>query len=150
MLLYNLPPYTNHITYHHLELSYQFVLPSRHSPGIFPRFPFNFPSITFNPPPSCLEPTLVALFRIYYMVLSLPCVHIHLLSSDRERHLWSSKRFRVYVYLSSEDLFIFFGKSSLLLFLFCYLNFGTYLSTSSQRKFKLFYFSSSKSFLDNC
>ena len=27
------------------------------------------------------------------MPLSLPCVHIHLLSSDQERHLWSSKCF---------------------------------------------------------
>ena len=30
-----LPPNTNHITYHHLELVYQFILSSRRSPGIF-------------------------------------------------------------------------------------------------------------------
>ena len=37
-------------------------------------------------------PTLVAVFLIYHVTPPLPCVHIHLLSSDRERHLWSSKR----------------------------------------------------------
>ena len=48
---------------------------------------------------------------------SLLWVHIDLLSSDRERHLWSSKHF------------IFFSKSFLLLFLLlCYLYFGTFLS----------------------
>ena len=38
-------------------------------------------------PSSCPAPTLVALIRNCHMVLPLPCVHIHLLSSDRERHL---------------------------------------------------------------
>ena len=50
---------------------------------------------------------------------SVMCVHIHLLFSDRtsvivETILW---RFCVYVCLSSRDLFIFFGKSFLFLFL---------------------------------
>ena len=44
-------------------------------------------------PLSCLAIPLVALFKISHMMPSLPCVHIHLLSSDRERHLWSSKCF---------------------------------------------------------
>ena len=35
----------------------------------------------------------MALFQIYHVLPSLLCVHIHLLSSDRERHLWSSKSF---------------------------------------------------------
>ena len=30
---------------------------------------------------------LVALFKNSHMAVSLPCVHIHLLSSDRERHM---------------------------------------------------------------
>jgi hypothetical protein len=43
---------------------------------------------------------------------SLPCVHIHLLSSHWERHLWLSKLFSeasvgFYICLSSGDLFIF-------------------------------------------
>ena len=33
-LLHNLPPNTNHITCRHLEIAYQFVLSSRHNPGI--------------------------------------------------------------------------------------------------------------------
>ena len=33
-VIHNLPPNTNHITHRHLELPYQFVLFSRHSPGI--------------------------------------------------------------------------------------------------------------------
>ena len=33
-VLHNLPPDTNHMTLRHLELAYQFVLSSRHSPGI--------------------------------------------------------------------------------------------------------------------
>ena len=33
-VLHNLPPNTNLITRHHLELAYQFILSSRHSPGI--------------------------------------------------------------------------------------------------------------------
>ena len=35
----------------------------------------------------------VALFRNSHVVPSLPWVHIHLFSSDRERHLWLSKHF---------------------------------------------------------
>ena len=37
------------------------------------------------------------------MMPSLPCVHIHLLSSDRERHL---ERRNISIKLSSGDLFI--------------------------------------------
>ena len=33
-VLYNLLPNTNHISHHYLELTYQFILSSRHSPGI--------------------------------------------------------------------------------------------------------------------
>jgi hypothetical protein len=39
-VLHNLPPNANHITCHNLKLAYQFILYSRHSPGIF-----SFPSI---------------------------------------------------------------------------------------------------------
>ena len=45
-VLYNLPPNTNHITRHTLELAYQFVLSSRHRPGINLMI-----SIQFPPPP---------------------------------------------------------------------------------------------------
>ena len=40
---------------------------------------------------------------------SLPCIHIHLLSSDQERHLWSSKRFQLslHVFVCSFPLKIF-------------------------------------------
>ena len=45
------------------------------------------------------------------MVPHDPCIHIHLLSSDWERHLWSSKCFNLaavcFVCLSSGNLFIF-------------------------------------------
>ena len=48
---------TNHITCRLLELAYQFVLPSRRSPGINLRwFPFNFPS-TLSTPPTFLSCT---------------------------------------------------------------------------------------------
>ena len=87
-VLHNLTPNTNHIIRHHLELAYQFFLSSRHTPGI------NLHSI-FPPllSPSCLAPILVTLFQIYHVMPSLPCAHKHLLSSDRERHMWSSKHF---------------------------------------------------------
>jgi len=49
-VLHNLPPNTNHITRHHLELAYQFVMSSRYSPDINVRwFPFNFPFLSRNP-----------------------------------------------------------------------------------------------------
>ena len=90
-VLRNLPPNTNYSTCHHLKLSYQFILSSRYNPGInLSWFPFNFPPF---PPPFCLASTLVAFFQNSHMAQSLPCVHIHLLSSDWERHLWSLKHF---------------------------------------------------------
>ena len=47
---------------------------------------------SFLPPPSSRNP-LVASFKNSLVAPSLPCVHIHLISSDWERHLWSSKLF---------------------------------------------------------
>ena len=60
------------------------------------------------------------------VVLSLLCVHIHLLSSDQQRHLWLPKHFsEVSMCLCVPFIQIsphFFGKSFLFLFLFlCYL-----------------------------
>ena len=47
---WNVPPYNNHITRRHIELAYQFILPSTHSLGInLRKFPFNFPSILSAP-----------------------------------------------------------------------------------------------------
>jgi hypothetical protein len=40
-----------------------------------------------------ITPTLVEFFQIYHMAWSLPSVHIHLLSSDQERHLQLLKHF---------------------------------------------------------
>jgi hypothetical protein len=77
--------------------------------------------------------TMASRNHVFIMVPSLPCVHIHFLSSDRERHLWSSNisvKFPcVYVCLSSRNLFIFSVRVSFLfLFIFfCYLEFGTFL-----------------------
>ena len=68
LVFHNLPPNTNHITYHHLELTYQFVLSTWHSPGINLRWLlFNFPSIPSTPPSFCLAPSLVALFQNSHM-----------------------------------------------------------------------------------
>ena len=57
----------------------------------------NFTSIFLSPPSllpsSCPAPTLVALLRNCHVASSLLCVHIRLVSSDWERHLWLSKRF---------------------------------------------------------
>ena len=44
-VLHKLPPNTNHFTSCHIELAFQIILPSRHSPGInFRQFPIFFPS----------------------------------------------------------------------------------------------------------
>ena len=53
---------------------------------------------------------------------SLPCVHIHLLSSDRERHLWSPKYFKfpcvcVLVYFRLEISWFFWRVPFLFLFI---------------------------------
>jgi hypothetical protein len=47
-------------------------------------FHLNFPP---SPPPFLLCNSLVALFKNSHVVPSLPRVHIHLVSFDRERHL---------------------------------------------------------------
>ena len=84
----------------------------------------NFHSI-FPPflPSSCPALTLVALIQNCHMASSLLCVHIHLLFSDWERHLWLSKVSVklpcVYVCLSSGDPFIFSVKISSFFFYFC-------------------------------
>ena len=50
-IFHNLPLNTNHIIWCHLEVSYQFVMSYRHSPGINLRlFSFNFPSISSTLP----------------------------------------------------------------------------------------------------
>ena len=137
MLLYNLPPYTIHITYHHLELSYQFVLSSRHCPSINLRwFSFNFPSIPSPPSPFCVIPPLVVILQNSHMVQSVLCVHIHFLSSDQERHLWLSKVFiklmHVCVCILSRDLLIFsVSVPSFFSYFLCYPYFGTFHSSWS-------------------
>ena len=50
---FHLFPNTNHITCRHLELAYQFVLSSRHSPGINLHLIF-FPTLASSSPPSPL------------------------------------------------------------------------------------------------
>ena len=105
-VLHNLPPDTNHITCHHLELSHQFALSSGHSAVINLRlYPFNFTS-ALPPFLSCTHSgvTFVKLHKVP------SCVHIHY-SLIIESHLWSSAW--VYVCLSSGALFSF-----LFLFLF--------------------------------
>ena len=75
---------------------------------------------------------LVDLLKNFHMVPPLPHVHIHLLSSDWKRHLWSPKYifFRVFVcafhpliYLLLVRVFPLFSN------LLCYPRFGTFLST---------------------
>ena len=57
ILIVESTPNTNHITCRHLKLSYQFILSSRHNPGINLRyFPFNFPYIPPLLPSSCYFP----------------------------------------------------------------------------------------------
>ena len=66
--------------------------------------------------------------QMTHVVPSLPRVHIHLLFSDRERHLWSPKYIKflcVCMYFQPE-ISSFFPIFSYLL---CYLYFGTFLST---------------------
>jgi hypothetical protein len=67
--------------------------------------------IPSTPSPSCLAPTLMTIFQNAHIMLSLLCLHIHFISCDWERHLC------VCMCLSSGDLFIFFGKIFLFLFL---------------------------------
>ena len=79
-LLHNLPPNTNHITCCRIELAYQFILSSRHSPGINLRYlPFIPCPLPVLHPPWWFLNCHVASFLL--------SVYIHLLSSDRERHL---------------------------------------------------------------
>ena len=65
----------------HLELTYQFILSSRHSPGInFRQLPFTFTSIPSTPPFFLFFPQ-VGLIKKSHMAPSSLCVHIHLLST---------------------------------------------------------------------
>ena len=69
---------------------------------------------------------LVALFKNSHMVPSLPCVHIHLLSFDWKRHLWSSKYIKyvpvcLYVSFLQRSLH-FFGNNFPFIFPFCVLS----------------------------
>ena len=108
-VLHNLLPNTDHITHCHLELAYQFVLSSRHSPGInFRWYLFNLPS---TPPLFVLHPlwryfskTLMwcHLYRLFRYIYS-PLIEKDL----RDRRNISIKFLYVYLCLSSGDLFIF-------------------------------------------
>ena len=78
-------------------------------------------SVPYTPPTLLSCTTLVALIQNCQMVPPLPCVHIHLLPSDRKRHLWSSKYFSwasvcLCVPFFRRSLY-FFIKSFLLLFI---------------------------------
>ena len=62
------------------------------------------------------------------LTVKTECVHIHLFSSDQERHLWSSKHMCLSVPFIRRPHF--FGNSFLFLFLLlCYPYLGTFLST---------------------
>ena len=112
-VLRNLPPNTNHITCHHHELTYQFVLSSRHTVLVLNSDDFHSilsPSPPFLPS-SCLAPlwwnfsetfTWCCLYRVFTYIYSLLiekniCDHQNILA----------KLSCVYVCLSTTDLFIF-------------------------------------------
>ena len=94
---------------------------SKHSPGISIQFSFH---PLYSSPLSVLQPSSWHLSATH-VAPSSTCVHIYLLFSDWERHLWSSKCFSeasmclcvpyIQRYLQ------FFGKSFLFLFLFLYI-----------------------------
>ena len=77
----------------------------------------------FTPPPSCLTPSLVALFQNSHMAPSLPYVHIHLPPSYQEdicdHQNVSVKLPCVCVCLLSGDLFIFSARVSSFFSYFC-------------------------------
>jgi hypothetical protein len=103
LVLHNLPPNTNHITCRHLELAYQFVLSSRHSPAINLMISIQFSLHLLH------SPNLMTLFQNSHMMPSWPRAHVHLVFSDRERHLWSSKYFFcVFVYAFCPESSSFF------------------------------------------